>query len=156
MWKKNLKIMRDDSHKGLTPLDFKEIKPVNPKGNQSLIFIRGLMLRLKFQYFGHLMWRANSLQKTLMLETIEGRRIRGRQRMRWFYGISDSMDMILSKLRELVKDREAGWCCSPWGCRVRHDWVTEQQQITIISQGTKRHCQLIMGRRDVFQYKERA
>ena len=72
-----------------SPLDCKEIQPVNPKGNQSWIFLEGLMLKLKFQYFGHLMWRTDSLEKTLMPGKIEGRRRRGRERMRWLDGITD-------------------------------------------------------------------
>ena len=77
------------------------------------------MLKLRLQYFSHLMGRANSLEKTLMLGKIEGRRRRGQQRMRWLDGIIDSIDMSLSELREMVKDREA-WCCSPRGHRVAH------------------------------------
>ena len=96
------------------PLDGKEIKPVHPKEISPEYSLEGLMLKLKLKYFCHLMQRTDSLEKTLVLGKIEGRRRRRWQRMRWLDGITNSMDMNLSKLQDTVKDREA-WHCSPSG-----------------------------------------
>ena len=96
------------------------LKEINPEYS-----LEGLMLKLKLQYFGHLKWRADSFEKTLMLGKIEGRRRRGWQRMRWLDGNTDLMGISLRKLRDLIMDRKPDILQSMGSQRVRHDWVTE-------------------------------
>ena len=102
------------------PLDSKEVKPVNPRGISPEYSLEGLMLKLKLQYSGHLVRTADSLENFLMLEKTEGRRRRGRQRMRWLDGITDAVNMILGKLLEMVREREA-WCAAGHG--VAKSWT---------------------------------
>ena len=120
----------------LSSMDRQEIKPVSLKGNQPWIkpessyALKELMLKVKLQYFGHLTWEADLLEKSLMLGKTEERRRRGHQRMRWPDGITDAMDMNLDKLSEMATERP-GILQSMGLQRVGHNWVTEQQQCII-------------------------
>ena len=126
-----------------SPLDCKEIWSVHPKGNQSWIFIGRTDAEAKLQYFGHLMWRTDSFQKTLMLGNVEGRRRWGRQRMRWLDAITDSMNMSLSRLWKVVMDREA-WHAAVYGVTKSWTWQSNWTDILRLARVWKNVLEYIL------------